>query len=831
MLVRFFDHGKVKKGELTRTGGGGAVRNYLLFDKNDKTKLRTGARLIYGNDVDTTEIINGIKNSKIYTSGVLSFDPEEVITESQKIEIIESFEKNLFPGLMRGEYSGYWVEHQDKDRQELHFVFADIHLPSGKALPVFYHGKDLKLVDSWKDLINIDYGLADPNDPQRQRAYRLKGYEYNQQKQQEMDAQANVAAQKEKKVFIEEEIALHLIEAIANDESIQTQADVIELIGSMFEITRIAKDGKSISIKNPDGGRNIKLKGMIYERDFKRENLANLGREQTKKPTNRSELQAINQRERDKRQHRLEQRFAKHRGADRQLEQQLGREFNEAQSRATATSPEPAQSINGQSERAEPSSQPYERIGVTDSDNLPDQRERQSQEYDAKRGGGKQNSGQSEQNRFTNHSARNDDHQPAGHHGYQESSERASATHEVSKQIGNASDTVYPVRDFSRYRFVWVQLLSGQSGVSNPATLGYTTSPYQSNPLRGSSLVDGESLHQSGQRGWGVDYTKEPTNSVLGQQPARGEDVTGHRTAPHQKDNATEESQPIAVEAIQDESDHPHRAHYQAFSNVVKRFASENRPQAKSSQRRVTRPAQSSDFTVSDDTVTAVINQVIDPSRPADTSQDPTAQSADRNLLRRIGKATEIRDSNTEKRTRRISALTNQDTISLEPIREHTQRRRQRTRKVADRFKDFDSDITDQYRREQQRAARLRKYRRRINNVKDELANESYRIDQATTGLGQVAVAVSAVVKAVIELFKKLFNGVKQQVVGYAKEGLLYHANADGSMGRQATTKEAEVFVGSHPYDLSGYAQLRLTAKKLEKDKELRHEPFRSFGR
>ena len=176
----------------------------------------------------------------------------------------------------------------------------------------------------------------------------------------------------------------------------------------VYERHRIAKDGKSISIKNPDGGRNIKLKGMIYERDFKRENLANLGREQTKKPTNRSELQAINQRERDKRQHRLEQRFAKHRGADRQLEQQLGREFNEAQSRATATSPEPAQSINGQSERAEPSSQPYERIGVTDSDNLPDQRERQSQEYDAKRGGGKQNSGQSEQNRFTNHSARND---------------------------------------------------------------------------------------------------------------------------------------------------------------------------------------------------------------------------------------------------------------------------------------------------------------------------------------------------------------------------------------------------------------------------------------
>ena len=185
MLVRFFDHGKVKKGELTRTGGGGAVRNYLLFDKDNRSKPRDGARLIYGNDIDTTEVINGIKNSKIYTSGVLSFAPEESITDAQKIEIIESFEQNLFPGLMKGEYSGYWVEHQDKDRQELHFVFAEIHLPSGKALPVYYIGKDFDLVDSWKDLINIDYGLEDPNDPKRKRAYRLKGYEYAQKKQQE----------------------------------------------------------------------------------------------------------------------------------------------------------------------------------------------------------------------------------------------------------------------------------------------------------------------------------------------------------------------------------------------------------------------------------------------------------------------------------------------------------------------------------------------------------------------------------------------------------------------------------------------------------------------
>ena len=81
-----------------------------------------------------------------------------------------------------------------------------------------------------------------------------------------------------------------------------------------------------------------------------------------------------------------------------------------------------------------------------------------------------------------------------------------------------------------------------------------------------------------------------------------------------------------------------------------------------------------------------------------------------------------------------------------------------------------------------------------------------------------------------IELFKQLFNGLKQQVVGYAKEGLLHHANPDGSMGRQATTQEAESYVGRHPYDLSGYAKLKFTAEKLEKDKELKNKPFRGFG-
>ena len=84
-----------------------------------------------------------------------------------------------------------------------------------------------------------------------------------------------------------------------------------------------------------------------------------------------------------------------------------------------------------------------------------------------------------------------------------------------------------------------------------------------------------------------------------------------------------------------------------------------------------------------------------------------------------------------------------------------------------------------------------------------------------------------------IELFKKLFNGIKQQAYGYASEGLLYHQKPDGSKGKQATTQEARDFIDNHPYDLSGYAQLRFTVHTWDKQKkEKAHEPkFTSFGR
>lgn len=176
--------------------------------------------------------------------------------------------------------------------------------------------------------------------------------------------------------------------------------------------------------------------------------------------------------------------------------------------------------------------------------------------------------------------------------------------------------------------------------------------------------------------------------------------------------------------------------------------------------------------------------------RPADRAKDPAAQSANHRLLGRIKQATEVRSRNTETRTKRISALTRQNPINLEPLGFYTTRRRKRVRKFTDRFKEFDSDFKDQYFREQQRAAKLRKLNQRAREVKDGYDEDAREFKTAAASFGRLVVAVSAVVKAVVDLFRKLFNAIKQQAYGYASEGVLYHQNPDGSKGKQATTQE-----------------------------------------
>lgn len=237
MIVKFFHHG---------TGGGSAVFDYLLGKDGD----RPDAEILRG-DVDQQKLlIDSLDFKRQYTSGCLSFEEApDHLTIKQKNEIMDGFEQTIIAGLTADRISFSWVEHRDKGRLELNFVIANVDLEHGRLFQPYIHSQDKTRVNAWKDLQNINYDLSDPNDPARKRL---------------MAQRDNLPrATKEAREAITEGLKNLVAEGL-----ITSRSDVIETLqGAGFEIAR--QTDKAISIKNPSGGRNIRLTGGLYERDFR----------------------------------------------------------------------------------------------------------------------------------------------------------------------------------------------------------------------------------------------------------------------------------------------------------------------------------------------------------------------------------------------------------------------------------------------------------------------------------------------------------------------------------------------------------------------------------
>lgn len=237
MIVKFFRHG---------TGGGSAVFDYLLGKEGD----RPDAEILRGDVAQQKLLIDSLEFKRQYTSGCLSFEEApDHLTIKQKNEIMDSFEETITAGLEVDRVSFAWVEHRDKGRLELNFVIANVDLEHGRLFQPYIHSQDKTRVNAWKDLQNIYYDLSDPNDPIRKRL---------------MAQRDNLPrAIKEAREAITEGLKSMVANGLITNrnEVIQTLQD------GGFEIAR--ETDKAISIKNPSGGRNLRLTGGLYERSFK----------------------------------------------------------------------------------------------------------------------------------------------------------------------------------------------------------------------------------------------------------------------------------------------------------------------------------------------------------------------------------------------------------------------------------------------------------------------------------------------------------------------------------------------------------------------------------
>jgi len=228
------------------------VFDYLLKDKEQPDGKRLGAEVLRGDIDNQALLIDSLDFKQKYTSGCLSFtETADEVTAEQKNALMDGFEETLRAGLDVDRVSVSWIEHRDKGRLELNFVFADVDLEHGRAFQPYIHYQDKRRVNAWKDIQNIEYGFTDPNDPANKRL---------------MAQRDNLPRDiKDARQAITDGLKALVVEGV-----IANRDDVIQaLTDGGFEIAR--ETDKAISIKNPDptAKRNIRLTGGLYERGFK----------------------------------------------------------------------------------------------------------------------------------------------------------------------------------------------------------------------------------------------------------------------------------------------------------------------------------------------------------------------------------------------------------------------------------------------------------------------------------------------------------------------------------------------------------------------------------
>lgn len=244
MIVEFFKRGKGKSS--------GPIDYFL-----GKNRDREHAKLLSGDLEEVAELIDSSPYVKKYTAGCLSFF-EDDLSDAKKKNLMDAFEKTLFPGLKPDQYRIVWIEHRDKEntetgdkRLELNFLIPNVEITTGKRLQPFFAKADLNRVDDFKTIVNHKYQLFDPDDPINRQSVKMA---------------KNLP--KDKKDFISAmntEVALAVIDGLVSDrESLKSWMAKIGL-----EITRITKN--QISVKNPNNpeGKPIPLKGEFYEQNFR----------------------------------------------------------------------------------------------------------------------------------------------------------------------------------------------------------------------------------------------------------------------------------------------------------------------------------------------------------------------------------------------------------------------------------------------------------------------------------------------------------------------------------------------------------------------------------
>jgi len=250
MIVGFSKYG---------TGGGKGPTEYVT-DKKREGREECEPVTVRGDAEQTRNLIDSLDFKWKYTSGVLSFAPDEIITPEMESEIIDRFESLAFAGLDHDQYNILWVRHTHAGHHELHFITPRVELETGKSLNIKPPG-DLarEHFDDFRSEVNAKYGLADPTDPDRERNISVPNHVLKKAAEALRNGEKAPDNMWE---LIDKALTQRALEGL-----IRSREDVLSSIKELG--LKTTRQGKNyITVSDPNSTDRWRLKGGLYAKDF-----------------------------------------------------------------------------------------------------------------------------------------------------------------------------------------------------------------------------------------------------------------------------------------------------------------------------------------------------------------------------------------------------------------------------------------------------------------------------------------------------------------------------------------------------------------------------------
>ncbi len=245
--MKVFSHG---------TGTGNAAIHYLIRTDYPGREKKS-PEVVRGDPDVVLSIINSLDTKWKFTSGALSWHPDDIVSPQQEENIINEFERIAFAGLDRDAYSILWVRHGHAGHHELHFIIPRVELTTGNAFNPCPPGWQ-KDFDVFRDLHNFRENWARPDDPARRRLHTPEHAEIFSARLLRWGKKLAKDERAETKAAIHGYVEKLLSEGLIHDR--QDILTALQEIG--FAINRAGKE--YVTVKDQESGEKIRLKGGIY---------------------------------------------------------------------------------------------------------------------------------------------------------------------------------------------------------------------------------------------------------------------------------------------------------------------------------------------------------------------------------------------------------------------------------------------------------------------------------------------------------------------------------------------------------------------------------------